>query len=218
MAYREAGKALGVNPNYLRYATTTGTVVIRWEGSGSPTIRSVPAPEMTRDAARLKLARRYLHVFGPGTAKSFAKWAGVKPGSARATFESLQNELTPVRTPIGEAWILNEDEKTMRSAPPPPAQSRLLPSGDAFHLLWGEQRELLVPDRKRCDLLWTPRVWPGAVLVSGEVVGTWRRSGNRFDIETWNELDLDTQEAIESEAQLLPLADLEGDCVITWAN
>ena len=25
-------------------------------------------------------------------------------------------------------------------------------------------------------MLWTPRVWPGALLVEGEVVGTWRRA------------------------------------------
>ena len=32
------------------------------------------------------------------------------------------------------------------------------------------------PDEKRRGELWTPRVWPGAVLVDGEIVGTWRRA------------------------------------------
>ena len=31
MNYEEAGNALGVHPNRLRYAAVTGTVLIRWE-------------------------------------------------------------------------------------------------------------------------------------------------------------------------------------------
>src|SRR5207237_5867838 len=33
MSYGEAGRALGVHPNSLRYGATTGTVVIRWDGA-----------------------------------------------------------------------------------------------------------------------------------------------------------------------------------------
>src|SRR5512132_4181630 len=59
MSYDEAGVALGVNPNSLRYAAATGTVVIRWEGARAPTVWTVPAPTMTARQARLELARRY---------------------------------------------------------------------------------------------------------------------------------------------------------------
>src|SRR5262249_37045960 len=38
MTYGEAGRALGVPPNRLRYAAATGTVLIRWEGARQPTI------------------------------------------------------------------------------------------------------------------------------------------------------------------------------------
>jgi hypothetical protein len=33
MSYGEAGRALGVHPNRLRYAAATGTVLIRWAES-----------------------------------------------------------------------------------------------------------------------------------------------------------------------------------------
>ena len=78
-----------------------------------------------------------------------------------------------MRTPIGESWILTEDEPTFRASGGRPASARLLPSGDAYFLLQGADRELLVPDADKRSTLWTPRVWPGAVLVEGEVVGTW---------------------------------------------
>lgn len=65
MPYGEAGRALGVHPNRLRYAAATGTVLIRWEGARQSTIWTVPPPETDPGDARLELARRYLHIYGP---------------------------------------------------------------------------------------------------------------------------------------------------------
>ncbi len=216
--YRDAGKALGVNPNYIRYGTTTGTILIRWEGSGAPTIRSVPAPDVEPDNARAELARRHLHVLGPSTPEAFGNWAGVKAKSAASRFEALGDELIPVQTPVGEGWLLATDEETMRAASPPPAPVRLLPSGDCYYLLWGDQRSLLVTDDAERDLLWTSRVWPGAVVVDGEVVGTWRRSKNVFTVEPWGPLPATTRHAIEAEADSLPLLDLGEGALIDWVE
>ena len=38
MTCSEAGHALGVHPNSLRYAAPTGTVLIRWDGARQPTV------------------------------------------------------------------------------------------------------------------------------------------------------------------------------------
>ena len=93
------------NVNQLRYAAPTGTVVIRWDGSHQPDVWTVLAPEMDRYEARLELARRYLHVFGPATLEAFARWAGIRTSSGIAAFETLGKSLTLVHTPIGVAWI-----------------------------------------------------------------------------------------------------------------
>src|SRR5512132_3491016 len=42
MTDREAGRALGLG-NAIRYAATTGTLAIRWEGARAPVIWTVPA-------------------------------------------------------------------------------------------------------------------------------------------------------------------------------
>ncbi len=76
MSYGEAGRALGVHPNALRYAAPTGRVLIRWEGARQPTVWTVPPPEIDPGEARLELAPRYLHVFGPTTPAAFGEWAG----------------------------------------------------------------------------------------------------------------------------------------------
>jgi hypothetical protein len=216
MTYGQAGREMGVHPNALRYAAPTGTVLIRWEGSGQPTVWTVPRPEVEPAEARFELARRYLHVFGPATPESFANWAGIKPQLARATFESLRPSLTLVRSPIGKGWILAADEAAFRAPPARPALTRFLPSGDAYFLLQGADREILVPGADRRRELWTPRVWPGALLVEGEVVGTWRRAGGTVSVQTWLRLSRAARDAVETEVASLPLPDNRGQAVLRW--
>jgi len=211
MSYGEAGDALGVNPNALRYGTTTGTIAIRWEGARAPVVWTLPAPQIDPFEARLELARRYLHVFGPATAASFGIWAGISARAAAVAFAALEPSLTAVKTPIGDALVLSADEPLLRAEPPPSAAARLLPSGDAYYLLQGEDRALLVPDVARRGKLWTPRVWPGALLVDGEVRGTWRRAHDTVTIQTWETLSPAAREAVEQEATGLPLPGLEGE-------
>jgi hypothetical protein len=212
---QEAARMVGLHHNALRYAAPTGRFLIHWDGAKQPLIWRVPAPVVDPFDARVELARRYLHVFGPSTATSFAAWAGVRPGEARSAFDSLRTELIAVGTPIGEAWILVSDESAFRSADVA-ASTRLLPSGDTYFLLQGEERELLVPDAGDRDRLWTSRVWPGAVLLDGEIVGTWRRSGHKVTIDSWRPIDKAGREAIEGEATSLPLAGLERPITVTW--
>ncbi len=217
MKYGEAGRALGVHPSYLRYAAPTGRIAIRWEGARQPTIRSVPPPPIDPKDARLELARRYLHVFGPSTAVSFAKWAGIKTPSSIDAFEALRSELTQVRSPIGDASLLTSDVETVLAAPEPPSAARLLPSGDSYFLFWGAERDLLVPDAGNRPLLWTPRVWPGAILVNGEIVGTWRRANHVVTLESWNRLGQKNREAVAEEATSLPIPNLQREIVVDWS-
>jgi hypothetical protein len=216
MRYDEAGLGVGVHPNGLRYAAPTGTVLIRWEGARLPVIWNVPRPEIDPGEARRELARRYLHVFGPTTAAGFAKWAGIRAAESRGAFDSLAGEVMAVGTPVGDGRILASDEQSFRAKPSPSAAARLLPSGDAYFLLHGVDRELLVPDKSRRSELWTSRVWPGAVLAGGEVVGTWRRASAVVAVQTWRRLSTAERQAVEEEVESLPLPGLSGQIVVRW--
>jgi hypothetical protein len=218
MSYADAGHALGMNPNALRYAAPTGRVLIRWEGARRPTVWTVPPPDIDSGEARLELARRYLRVFGPTTDASFAQWAGIPLRGGRAAFAALGPELMPVSTPIGDAWLLAADEPVLRAPAASPAPARLLPSGDAYWLLNGRDRELLVPDAARLPQLWTPRVWPGAVLIDGEIVGIWSRNAANVTIEPWQPLSPAQRDAVEAEALALPLPDIHGQIRLRWVG
>jgi hypothetical protein len=216
MRYDDAGQALGTHGNNLRYAALTGTLAIRWEGARRPLVWTVPAPTISAAEAALELARRHLHVFGPTRPAAFAKWAGIGAREGVRAYEDLGAELIPVRAPTGDAFMLARDEPAIRRPPATPAAARLLPSGDAYTLHGtSEERALLVPDARQRAELWTPRVWPGALLVGGEIVGTWRRAQRTVTIQTWKRLPRAAQEAVVAEAESIPLPDA-GQTVVRW--
>ena len=216
MRYDDAGQALGTHGNNLRYAALTGRLAIRWEGARRPTVWIVPPPDITPAQATLELARRHLHIFGPARTAAFAKWSGIGAKESVRAFENLGDELIRVRTPAGEAFMLARDEPIIRESPTPAAAARLLPSGDAYTLHGtSEERALLVPDARARGELWTPRVWPGAVLVAGEIVGTWRRAQRMVTIQSWKRLSRAAQDAVLAEAESLPLPD-SGQTIVRW--
>jgi hypothetical protein len=74
----------------------------------------------------------------------------------------------------------------------------------------------MIPDAGHRGALWTPRVWPGAVLVSGETVGTWRRAQHTLTIDTWRRLARAERDAVEAEAASLPLPCIAEQAIVRW--
>ena len=94
----------------------------------------------------------------------------------------------------------------MRKPAEPSPSVRLLPAGDAYWLSYeAARRAFLVPDAKERAALWTPRVWPGALLVAGELAGTWRRQKTDVSLEPWRRLTRAEREAVDAEIASLPL-------------
>ena len=106
----------------------------------------------------------------------------------------------------------------MRAAETAAAPARLLPSGDAYFLLDGAERELLVPRADQRQRLWTSRVWPGALLVEGEIRGTWRRAQHTVRIDAWARLSRARRDVIEAEARALPLPGLDREIEVVWSS
>jgi hypothetical protein len=218
MRYDDAGQGLGVHGNMLRYAALTGRLAIRWEGARRPLVWTVPLPELAPWEATLELARRFLRVYGPAGPKAFDRWAGIGAATAVRAFDDLGGEVIPVVTPSGESRLLARDEPAIREPPTPAAPARLLPSGDAYTLRGtSEDRALLVPDARERGELWTPRVWPGALLVEGEIVGTWRRTKRTVTVQAWRRLSRAAREAVAAEAESLPLPDPGEGAVVDWS-
>jgi hypothetical protein len=209
--------ALGEEGYVLKYAALTGTIAIRWEGARAPIVWTVPPPTIDEAEATRELARRYLHVFGPSDAAAFAGWAKISGDKAAGVFGELESELVPIRAPLGEVRMLARDEAAAREPVAPGTGVRLLPSGDAYTLgVTAAERAFLVPNERRRNELWTPRVWPGALLVDGEIVGTWRRSKRVLTIDTWKKLSRAAEDAVTAEADALPLPDPGEGMTVHW--
>ena len=60
-------------------------------------------------------------------------------------------------------------------------------------------------------------MWPGAILLGGEIRGTWRRANEIVTVETWGRTSRAERAAIEAEAAGLPLPGVEGRIVVRYA-
>jgi hypothetical protein len=200
------------HPTHIREVTLTGRVHIRWNAS-QIWIIPVDRPEIDAEDARRELARRHIHWFGPTTVARLARWAGVEARDAARTWTSIEDELEAVEVngPDGVAerrFVLGTDVDALLAAEPI-AGVRLLPYDDAYTKL---DRELLVPDPAlRARVL--PVVGqstlghtPGAILVDGEIVGSWQRQQRKVTIHPWSKLSTSIRDAIEAEAQTFPIA------------
>ena len=59
-------------------------------------------------------------------------------------------------------------------------------------------------------------MWPGALMVNGEIVGTWRRANQKVSIATWRRLTAAARDAVVEEAESLPLPALPGPITVAW--
>ena len=130
-----------------------------------------------RPDAGHELVRAYLRFFGPSTPQLVAGFLDSPVTEVRARWP---DDLVEVDLEGQRRWLLADDVDLLGS---PPETTRLLGPYDLY--LQGKDRPLLVHDQARAKALWPVIGRPGAVLVDGEVVGTWRprTAGRRLRLE-----------------------------------
>jgi hypothetical protein len=166
-----------------------------------PVLQPIPGFRMA-DAVpeRLDVVRGYLRLFGPATPQHVAAYldAPVKDVSARWPQDAEEVGVDGQRR-----WLLAADAE--RLAAGPARTTRLLGPFDPYLQL--RDRSLLVPDAARGKDLWRTLGRPGAVLVDGEVAGTWRprKAGKRLTVlvEPWQELSTAVRTDIGRQAERL---------------
>lgn len=119
-------------------------------------------------AATTAMIRRYLTLHGPATEMDVAAFVNTNRSEL---VDVWPEDLTEIRLHGKPAWIPAERYRELLDPPAPP-QVRLVPLWDSF--LQVRDRSLLIPDTPRQKMLWTMLASPGAVVVDGEVAGTWR--------------------------------------------
>jgi Winged helix DNA-binding domain len=193
----------------LRLAGTAGVYVYGWPHGSRQTLMASniwlngpvggDVPE-----ARLELARRFVHAYGPVSPRHLAAWTGMSATDARDRFASLGDELMDVRLDGAPTVVLAEDVD-MLDDPPLAGGARLLPAGDPF--LAQRDRATLLPDKARQRAVWRPVGSPGVVLMTGHPVATWRAqvAGGRIrvTVDPFGSLGDKQRTAIEHAASLI---------------
>lgn len=184
----------------LRSASVTGRVLIRWDAR---TVEVLPneRPSGEIDAARIGLARRFLHFYGPASAASLAKFSGMARADSEAVFEQLAPELSAVALDGRRRWLLTSDIDSLLAAAPAEGV-RLLPPGDPLLYMRDTEGEPpppipVDPGRKVTQRL--VNSLKGRLLIDGEVAGAWGRTRGDVTVDGWRDLGR-RREDVEVEA------------------
>ncbi|MFE9190054.1 winged helix DNA-binding domain-containing protein [Micromonospora sp. NPDC007208] len=149
---------------------------------------------------RFDLVRAYLRLLGPATPKQVADYLDAPVRDVKAHWPDDVIEVTVDREVRS---LLAADEEALESADG--TGTRLLGPFDLF--LQAKDRATLVPDAAHAKELWPVLGRPGAVLVGGELVGTWRprKSGKAFTVavQPWRRLSDATRMAVTAQAERL---------------
>jgi hypothetical protein len=159
-----------------------------WLGSDDPSPRrgtgampgtDSPGRVSDPDDARRELLRRYLHSYGPSTRADFAAWLGIRSTEAQEWWDLVNDDLAEVDFD-GRRWMLAEDVDTLKDATMPTGV-RLLPPRDPYTQM--RDRSTIVEKKHHSDV-WKTVGEPGALLIEGEVSGTWRArmKGTRLEV------------------------------------
>lgn len=188
-------------PFAVRLASPAGRLHIRWDASRVEVI-AAERPAIDDEAARLELARRFLHWLGPADALQLSKWAKVSRTDAKTTLAALGDEVVPVSFDGRQRWLLAADEASLADAARP-AGCRLLPMGDPCLYLGDDQPATPPPQPLDGGAKVTRRLvnsLTGRIVIDGDVVGAWGRVKGDVTLDPWPSLPKQRRADIEAEA------------------
>jgi hypothetical protein len=134
--------------------------------------RVPPAPPVPRDQALAELTRRYFTSHGPATVPDFVWWSSLTVADARRGVELLGAELEPVVAGDRTYWSAAAPAP---GRPDPSPTAHLLQGFDEYVVGYrGGRKELDAAGPVDAGAGRVP--FPHAVVLDGELVGTWRRS------------------------------------------
>ncbi|PSL54342.1 winged helix DNA-binding protein [Saccharothrix carnea] len=148
------------------------------------------------------LVADYLRLHGPAGPSEVAHYFGAP---VREVKDAWPDDLVAVSK---RAWLPADRIEAFEN-PPEPEVVRLLPPLDPY--LNARDRDLLVPDKAHQKQVWRILGRRGALLVDGEVLGTWqaKAAGSRLDVKVSPFVPLDVDMFAEEAARLAAARGLE---------
>ena len=212
----ERCRAAHVPEGLFRAAGRQARLVLGPEERRATMLHPPPAHEQETIAhPRRELLGAYFRLNGPASRTQFRDWMEDSTEGTASLWRTLGEAI--VRVQIGDRRLdLPESlADTVRGAPVPRGVA-LVPPNDPY--LRQVDRTLLVPDRTRRHQVFRPLSGPGALLVDGEVAGTWRyrRTDHEVTITPFDRLDLAQRARAERRAYLVAAATGDDEPTVSW--
>jgi hypothetical protein len=180
-----------------------------------------PAEEKNPHKATTELLRTATHLAGPLTVGDLVLWLDTRsvtapPDWLRPAWSAIKDDLVEVEANGKKLHATPDMIDALGEAPPPPPVI-LLPPRDTYLL---GHRPFLSPDRALAKEVWRALGSPGALVVNGEVAGTWRarKSGRTLQLTITPHRPLTPQhrKAIDKQSELVAQARAhEGKLTVT---
>ena len=211
----ERCKADHVPDGLFRAAGRQAQIVLGPDEQRATMLYPTPGRPQTRvDHPRRELLDAYFRVNGPTTKTLFRDWM---EAGTEATTDLWKGLGGLVRVQVDNRRYELPDALVDEVQQAPKAEGVVLvPSNDPY--LRQVDRTLLVTDSKRRQQVWRALSGPGALVVDGEVAGTWRyrRSDHEVAITAFDSLAPKRRTKAEQSAQLIATATGDDQPTIAW--
>lgn len=126
-------------------------------------------PDLKREEAVAMLVQRYFTSRGPATIHDFTWWSGLTVTHAKAGIEANKDELVEITINGVAYWTTRHQQEIPGRAP----MAYLLPAYDEYAVAYSDRS---IAINKKYKEQTQHIIFAPAVLVDGQVAGTWRRT------------------------------------------
>jgi hypothetical protein len=139
--------------------------------------RALQAKTLEREAALVKLTKRYFKSHGPATLQDFVWWSGLTTRDARKGMEAVKSEFEQ-ETIAGQIYWFSAPTLTESSS----SFAYLLPNYDEYTVGYRDRSAIF--DRSHIDKLSAFResILTQVMVINGKVSGTWKRTLKKNEV------------------------------------
>ncbi|MGO4186171.1 winged helix DNA-binding domain-containing protein [Pseudarthrobacter sp. TAF60_1] len=154
----------------------------------------IPASRaLGRQEAIAEFMLRYVRSHGPATVRDFAWWTQLPLPEVRAALEQIRGQLVELEFGGASYWLSPEAEALLGDGVPGQRSVLLLPGFDEFLLGYMDRSLVLAPQHSDKIVPGGNGVFKKTIVVGGEVIGTWARTGTSRSAAVVPELFDDTR-------------------------
>lgn len=183
--------------------------------SGAAVMMPPPAvKQIAVDDAPRAMLGTYLRVNGPTSRAQYRDWAGAGTAAVASLWKQCSDNLIRVQVD-GKASDAPESVVDALATAAPAEGAVLVPPNDPY--LRQVDRTLLVADKERRQQIWRALSPPGAVLIDGDVAGTWRyrRAEHGITVSAFDTVTAAARADIEASAEKIA-AIVDDDLDVRW--